>query len=79
MSMVPITPSAPGLGGGANKFATGNKSYGPGMIGAATSGTVNKTGYLERERQKKLRQLAIQNAMKFAGAPANLGTTQPLG
>lgn len=79
MSTIPGIPSAPGLGGGHNQFATGVKAYGAGQIGAATSGAVDKTGYLERERKKKMRQLAIANAMKNVGTPANLGTTQPLG
>jgi len=73
MSMLPTTPQIPGLGGGANKFAAGNKTYGPGQIGAATSGPVNKIGYLDRERKRKLRQLAMQNAALPVATPDTLG------
>ena len=71
MSM-PI-PAIPGLGGGANKFAAGNKTYGAGQISAATTGPVEKTGYLDRERKRKLRQLAMQNALGQPNTPDTLG------
>jgi hypothetical protein len=71
----PFVPATtPGLAGGANKFATGNKSYGAGQIGAATSGVLAKTGYLERARNKQMRQLAIKNAMQSGNGTSNLGS-----
>lgn len=89
MSMLPQLPQAlpiptlpkmlkpattPGLAGGANKFATGNKSYGAGQVGAATSGVLSKVGYAQRARNKQMRQLAIQNAMQSAPGTSNLGS-----
>lgn len=68
------TPAIPGLGGGANKFASGNKTYGPGQIGAATAGPVSKIGYLDRERRRKLRQLAMRNASIPVATPDTLGS-----
>lgn len=70
---LPNIPNIPGLGGGANKYASGNKSYGPGRIGAATTGAVDKTGYLDRDRRKKIRQLAMRNAAFPAQTPDTLG------
>ena len=73
----PATPRimpAPGLGGGANKFAAGNKTYGPGRIGAATSGPVDKTGYLARDQKRKIRQLAMQNIGLPIATPNTLGS-----
>jgi hypothetical protein len=71
----PAMPAmTPGLAGGANKFATGNKTYGAGQVGSATSGVLAKTGYAERERKKKMRQLAIQNAMQSADGTDTLGS-----
>ena len=78
--MLPIMPSppmpamTPGLAGGANKFATGNKNYGAGQVGAATAGTLNKTGYAQRSAKQKMRQLAIKNAMQSSGGADTLGS-----
>lgn len=67
-------PAAPGLNGGANRFAAGAKSYGPGAIGTATSGAVDKTGYLERDQKRKMRQLAMQNMSLPLATPSTLGS-----
>lgn len=71
---IPSIKPAPGLGGGANKFATGNKTYGPGQIGSATAGPVDKIGYLNRDRKRQLRQLAMQNAAIPIATPDTLGS-----
>lgn len=64
---------APGLNGGANKHASGMKTYGLGHIGTATSGPVDKTGYITREQKRQMRQLAMQNVSLPSTAPNTLG------
>jgi hypothetical protein len=48
---------------GFNAFAAGNKVYGSGRSNP-TMGPVDKTGYSERDRKRKVRQNAIQARMK---------------
>lgn len=65
MTMLPPSPAS-----GFNKFATGNKTYGAGQIGAATSGPLDKTGYLARDQRRRARAALIQNT-QVGGLPAD--------
>lgn len=62
----------PGLGGGANMYANGAKQYGFGQIGAATSGVVDKTGYLDRDMRRRARKKMIANNIQQGAAPGIL-------
>ena len=61
-----------GLGGGANQFANGAKQYGAGQIGAATTGAVDKVGYLDRDRRRAARKKLIANSMAMCAQPGIL-------
>lgn len=54
---------------------TGAKMYGPGMIGAATSGKLGSAGYNERERKNDRKKKAMnRQAIQQRGAfGPNLG------
>jgi hypothetical protein len=61
-----------GAGGGIefNSFAAGPRRYGLGASTTATSGPVDKTGYLQREVRRKARQNAIQGMIAPTPTPA---------
>jgi hypothetical protein len=60
-----------------SSLATGPRRYGPEQSQTATSGTVDPTGYLERERKRRARQKALNgmvgsNAQQLPAAAQGL-------
>jgi hypothetical protein len=53
-----------------NTFAAGPRRYGAGRSTTATSGPVEKTGYVEREVRRRARQKAIQGMITQKPTPA---------
>ena len=60
----------------ANNAASGANLYGANGSHTATTGAVEKTGYQERELNRKARRAAINRRMKMRSQP---GLTTPLG
>lgn len=61
-----------------NSNATGAKQYGLGRGAAATSGSVSKDGYVERDQRARARRRAIQNRLQMASQPGTI-TPEPGG